>query len=165
MGKQQLKIPQDQKSFNEKHRTQKKWVSFSRKWFSSEEAEALPTESGVCFPQRPLRVLLSYVAIYLFHESLYDNSNIYSRTLLISNSYGANIKKAACLLGKTVQLFIVRKGYTMPSSNLKRFIFSDACSTKEHLILLVVAVIQSLVFASYFRSHLICQVNLTYLLT
>ncbi|APC49326.1 hypothetical protein BME96_14500 [Virgibacillus halodenitrificans] len=38
----QLKIPQDQKSFNEKHRTQKKWVSFSRKWFSSEEAEALP---------------------------------------------------------------------------------------------------------------------------
>ncbi|MCJ0933115.1 hypothetical protein MST22_18335 [Virgibacillus halodenitrificans] len=48
----QLKIPQDQKSFNEKHHTQKKWVSFSRKWFSSEEAEALPTESEVYFPKR-----------------------------------------------------------------------------------------------------------------
>ncbi|MCG1029854.1 hypothetical protein J5S49_16355 [Virgibacillus halodenitrificans] len=41
----QLKIPQDQKSFYEKHRTQKKW-------FSSEEAEALPTESEVYFPKR-----------------------------------------------------------------------------------------------------------------
>ncbi len=129
-------------------------------------SSAAPEKRSV-FRSGDLRSLyiLSYVAIYLFHESLYDNSNIYSRTLLISNSYGANIKKAACLLGKTVQLFIVRKGYTMPSSNLKRFIFSDACSTKEHLILLVVAVTQSLVFASYFQSHLICQVNLTYLLT
>ncbi|MBD1221740.1 hypothetical protein IC602_03905 [Virgibacillus halodenitrificans] len=51
-SQQQLKIPQDQKSFYEKHRTQKKWVSFSRKWFSSEEAEALPTESEVYFPKR-----------------------------------------------------------------------------------------------------------------
>ncbi|WP_189777129.1 hypothetical protein [Virgibacillus halodenitrificans] len=50
--KQRLKIPQEQKSFYEKHRTQKKWVSFSRKRFSSEEAEVLPTESEVYFPKR-----------------------------------------------------------------------------------------------------------------
>ncbi|WP_189778179.1 hypothetical protein [Virgibacillus halodenitrificans] len=43
----------------------KKWVSFSRKWFSSEEAEALPTESEVLFPERPFTVLSSYFAFYL----------------------------------------------------------------------------------------------------
>ncbi|AIF45703.1 hypothetical protein X953_19495 [Virgibacillus sp. SK37] len=68
--KQRLKIPQDQKSFNEKHRTQKKWVSFSRKRFSSEEAEALSAESEVDFPKRPLTILQSicFAIIGLTHH-------------------------------------------------------------------------------------------------
>ncbi|WP_189778767.1 hypothetical protein [Virgibacillus halodenitrificans] len=76
----QLKIPQDPKSFYEKHRTQKKWVSFSRKWFSSEEAEALPTESEVSFPKRPIKVLSSYFAVYIFCES-FDTSSTYFRSI------------------------------------------------------------------------------------